>query len=120
MRRTHIFAAAILASLAFGARANDGGAELRSKALASAATIREIPATPAQAADGVMPMLPVIGETEGVKLRSDCAGRDICYDAAAGHVVVRPAREFMPRINGLTPENLSVRHNRVIFTYSFK
>ena len=119
MRRTHIIAAAILASLAFSAGANDGS-DLRSKALASAATIREIPATPAQVTDGVMPILPVMGETDGLKIRSDCAGRDICYDAVAGHVVVRPAREFMPRINGLTAENLSVRHNRVIFTYSFK
>lgn len=119
MRRTHIIAAAILASLAFSARANDG-ADLRTKALASAATIREIPSSPVQAADGVMPILPVMGETDALKVRSDCAGRDLCYDAAAGHFVVRPAREYMPRINGLTAENLSVRHNRVVFTYSFK
>ena len=126
MRRTHIPAAAFFASLAITAGANDGS-DLRTKALASAATaataaatIREISATPAQAVDAGMPILPVMGETDTFKLRNECAGRDICYDASAGHVVVRPAREFMPHINGLTPENLSVRHNRVLFTYSFK
>jgi len=44
----------------------------------------------------------------------------VCYDYASGHIVVRPAREYMPRMNGFTAENVSVRHNRVTFTYSFK
>jgi hypothetical protein len=124
MRRTTIVAA-ILASLAFGARANDGvELSLRSKAIASASAatlIREAQASPASAAETMMPLLPVMGETETLNLRSNiCTGREVCYDAAAGHIVVRPAREYMPRINGLTAENLSVRHNRVVFTYSFK
>jgi hypothetical protein len=119
MRRTTIMAI-VLASLAFGARANDGAdLSLRSKALVSAATIREVQA-PGQAVESMMPILPVMGESDQLKIRSDCGGREICYDANAGHIVVRPAREFMPRFNGLTPENLSVRHNRVTFTYSFK
>ena len=41
-------------------------------------------------------------------------------EASNGQVVVRPAREYMPRMNGFTAENVSVRHNRVTFTYSFK
>ena len=114
--------ALVLASLAFGARANDGvDLSLRSKALAAAATVgREAPA-PAAAAESMLPLLPVMGETETLAVQSAaCKGRDVCYDALAGHIVVRPAREFMPRVNGLTAENLSVRHNRVVFTYSFK
>ena len=121
MRRTTI-TALVLLSLAFGARANDGvELSLRSKALASAATIRETPA-PAASGETMMPLLPVMGETESLAARgnSSCTGREVCYDAAAGHIVLRPAREFMPRINGLTAENLKIRHNRVVFTYSFK
>jgi len=124
--RRNILIAAALAFLALGARANDGvELSLRSKALAAAVTVRELPASPAAAADATMPLLPVMGETEPLAPlapRAPCAlsGRDVCYDAVAGHIVVRPAREFMPRIDGLTAENLSVRHNRITFTYSFK
>ena len=122
--RGNILIAAALAFLALGARANDGiDLSLRSKALAAAATVREIAPSPAAPADNVMPLLPVMGEaTDQLAPRSTCelSARDVCYDAVAGRIVVRPAREFMPRINGLTPENLSVRHNRVTFTYSFR
>ena len=123
--RRNILIAAAFAFLALGARANDGtDLSLRSKALAAAATatVREIPASPAAPVDTTMPLLPVMGETDQLVPRDKCAlsGRDVCYDALAGHIVVRPAREFMPRINGLTPESLSVRHNRISFTYSFK
>lgn len=124
MRRTILIAVAA-ASLALGARANDGVADLslRTKALAAAATVRDIPSSPAAPADTMMPLLPVMGESDVVLVpRSSCAlsGREVCYDALTGHIVVRPAREYMPHIGGLTAENLSVRHNRVTFTYSFK
>ena len=122
MRRTILIAVAA-ASLALGARANDGvDVSLRTKALAAAATVsaRDIP-SPAAPADTMMPLLPVMGESDQLVVpRSSCAGHEVCYDAAAGHIVVRPAREYMPHIGGLTAENLSVRHNRVTFTYSFK
>jgi len=43
-----------------------------------------------------------------------------CYDAAdGGRVVYKPARRFMPHINGLTPENISVKRDRIVFRYSF-
>ncbi len=119
MRRTTLVAA-LLASLAFSARANDGiDLSLRTKALASAGSIREASAPAASSYD--MPPLPLMGETEQLLgARNGCANRDVCYDSVSGHIVVRPAREYMPRVNGLTPENVSVRHNRVTFTYSFK
>jgi hypothetical protein len=120
MRRTTLVAV-LLASLAFSARANDGiDLSLRTKALASAGSIREA-STSASSAGDTMPPLPMMGETEQLGVRNNgCANRDVCYDYVSGHIVVRPAREYMPRMNGLTPENLSVRHNRVTFTYSFK
>jgi hypothetical protein len=120
MRRTTLVAV-LLASLAFSARANEGvDLSLRSKALASAGSTREGSTSVTPATD-TMPMLPMMGETEQLGARSNvCANRDVCYDYVSGHVVVRPVREYMPRVNGLTPENVSVRHNRVTFTYSFK
>ena len=118
MRRTALVAA-LLASLALSARANDGvDLSLRTKALASAGSTREAPSS--AVANDIMPPLPLMGETEQLGVRNGCANRDVCYDYVSGHIVVRPAREYMPRVNGLTPENLSVRHNRVTFTYSFK
>ncbi len=52
--------------------------------------------------------------------RSSCtADHDLCYDASAGHIVYKPARQFMPQFPGLTPENISVKRDRIIFRYSF-
>ena len=52
--------------------------------------------------------------------RSSCAAdHDLCYDANAGHIVYKPARQFMPQFRGLTPENISVKRDRIIFRYSF-
>jgi len=43
-----------------------------------------------------------------------------CYDATeGGRIVYKPARRFMPHINGLTPENISVKRDRIVFRYSF-
>lgn len=52
--------------------------------------------------------------------RSSCnADRDLCYDANSGHIVFKPARQFMPNLPGMTPENISVKKDRVILRYSF-
>lgn len=48
------------------------------------------------------------------------SARDVCYDLADRRVVYRPARAYMPRLQGLTPESVSLRHDRLIFRYSFK
>ena len=52
--------------------------------------------------------------------RSSCtADHDLCYDASSGHIVYKPARQFMPQFPGLTPENISVKRDRIIFRYTF-
>ena len=52
--------------------------------------------------------------------RSSCnADRDLCYDANSGHIVFKPARQFMPDLPGMTPENISVKKDRVVLRYSF-
>ena len=52
--------------------------------------------------------------------RSSCKGNStLCYDQESGRIVYKPARNFMPDIPGLTPENISVKRDRIVFRYSF-
>lgn len=52
--------------------------------------------------------------------RSSCeSGRDLCYDQQAGRIVYRPARQYMPDLPGLQPENISIRRGRIVLKYSF-
>jgi hypothetical protein len=52
--------------------------------------------------------------------RSSCKSDSaLCYDAASGRIVYKPARSLMPDLPGFTPENISVKRDRVVFRYSF-
>ncbi|HLX21855.1 MAG TPA: hypothetical protein VKR38_00805 [Usitatibacter sp.] len=53
--------------------------------------------------------------------RGSCenSGAALCYDASDNHIIYRPARQFMPTVNGLTAENVSVRRHGIHFKYSF-
>ena len=44
----------------------------------------------------------------------------LCYDAAERRVVYRAAADYMPRVEGLTAESISLRHDRLILKYSFR
>ena len=51
---------------------------------------------------------------------SSCEGQSsLCYDPAAGHIVFKPARQFMPEIPGLQRENISIKRDRIVFRYTF-
>lgn len=43
----------------------------------------------------------------------------LCYDGESGHIVFKPARNFMPDIPGMTRENISVKRDRIVFRYTF-
>jgi len=43
----------------------------------------------------------------------------LCYDSASGRMVYKPARQFMPDLPGLQPENISLKRNQIVFRYSF-
>lgn len=45
---------------------------------------------------------------------------DICYDLADGRIVYRPARQYMPKFDGLTAESVSLRRDAIRLRYSFK
>jgi hypothetical protein len=43
----------------------------------------------------------------------------LCYQAGDGALSIGGAREFMPQVDGLRAEGISVRSRRVTFRYSF-
>jgi hypothetical protein len=52
--------------------------------------------------------------------RSSCKSDSaLCYDAASGRIVYKPARALMPDLPGFTPENISVKRDKIVFRYSF-
>jgi hypothetical protein len=124
MRRL-IVATAFL-SLAFPAQANDlvdPSLSLKSKVLAAAgAPSTKQAEAPFTIAHDPLPQLLMTEEQDRRTVRATCeaAARDLCFDASDGRIVYRGARNYMPRIEGLTPESVSVRSNRVMLKYSFR
>ena len=121
-----IVATAIFATLAFTARAADVvDSSLKSRALASAAApvAKQSSDAPFMSAHDPMPFLLMQEEQDRRSVRGgtcEAAARDLCFDAVDGRIVYRSARKFMPQFDGLTPESVSVRSNRVTLKYSFK
>lgn len=58
---------------------------------------------------------------EREKIAGSCAASSasLCYDYRTGRAVYRPAREWMPEINGLRRESMSVKRDKVVLQYSF-
>ncbi|HET7404029.1 MAG TPA: hypothetical protein VFJ62_19685 [Usitatibacter sp.] len=44
----------------------------------------------------------------------------LCYEGVRGQLVYRGAREYMPRLEGLTPESVALRRGKLILRYSFR
>jgi hypothetical protein len=127
MRRS-LWIAILLASPGFAAHANDGmDSSLKAKAMASAAAPSTIVTPTSQApflqARDPLPALLLLDEQERRITRGGTcqhSTKDLCYDLAEGRISYRPIRQYMPRMEGLTPESISVRHDRVVFKYSFR
>ena len=122
MRRL-IVATAFL-SLAVAAQAADVvELSLKTKALASAAApVTKQAEAPFTSARDPMPELLMMEEQERHGTRNTCeaAARDLCFDATEGRIVYRAARNYMPRIEGLTAESVTVRSRGLTLKYSFK
>ena len=130
MRRS-ILLVALLTSAAV--QAHDGGVELSNKAkMAAASTASAImvasepPALNAEAPfrrsrDPVAELL-LRDEQErrGPVASCETTASSLCYDLADGRIVYRQAREYMPRIEGLRAEAVSLRKDRIVLKYSFK
>ena len=86
-------------------------------------------AVPAKAADAPfragrdpMPELLLREEQErrGPRGACDVNATSLCYDMADGRVVYRPARRYMPAVEGLKAESISLRRDKIVFKYSFR
>jgi hypothetical protein len=124
MRRL-LWIAATLATLGFDARANDGVDSLKSRAMASAAAPSVNSATaqaPFTQARDPLPEMILRDEQERRVSQGTCqhSAKDLCYDLTDRRIVYRPIRQYMPTVEGLRPESVSLRHDRVIFKYSFR
>ena len=108
-------------------QANDGlDLAARSKMSAASFSVRSVSASTSApftvgASDASVEAM-LRAEAQGPDLRSACdrAKLDVCYDAVDGRIVYKPAREYMPRFEGLKAESVSLRHDRVVFKYTFK
>jgi len=129
MRRS-IMLTAILSTLVVSAQAADGvELAMKSKALAASSTSAiSISGTPAKQLQapftGVRDPLPELllsQEQERRGLRGGCeyTSQDVCYDLVDGRITYRGARAYMPKFQGLKPESVSLRTNRISFKYSF-
>ncbi len=49
----------------------------------------------------------------------ECRAWGVCYDGRERQVELRGGARYLPRVQGLTPEGLSLRRDRLILRYSF-
>ena len=122
MRRL-LTAMTVVASLglpAFAAEGMDLSARSRDQAAAMQKSTKNAEA-PFQAARDPLPELFMRQEEvfRGPKGACEVSASDLCYDLANGRVVYRKARAYMPKIDGLKAENISVKRDRIVFKYSF-
>lgn len=125
MRRS-LWVTVLLAALGSEAQANDGvDSTLKSRALASApaaSTAAVAAQAPFLAARDPFPRMLMREEQESRAFRGACqhSGKDLCYDLADRRIVYRPIRQYMPKFDGLTAENVSIRHDKIVVKYSFR
>ncbi len=124
MRRSN-WIIAITASLGFAAHANEGMDLSQKSKLMAAAPVpskqTQAPFTSPSARDPI-PELILREEQErrGPKGACDYTATDLCYDLADRRIVYRPVRQYMPRFEGLSPDSVSLRHDKVVFKYTFR
>ena len=122
MRAALVFSI-LAAGLALTVQANEG-VELSVKSKSMAATSSQ-PARNAEApfryARDPLPELLMREEQERIGPSGACqnAATTLCYDMADGKIVYRGARAYMPKVDGLTPESMSLRRGRLTLKYSF-
>ena len=99
--------------------------QLRPKAAMMPAITSITPAqnAPFTAQSGAEPEVPLFGSRQDnaqEATRSACSSeRALCYDTVSGRVVYKPARQLMPNLPGLRPENISLKRTQIVFRYSF-
>ena len=117
--------AAALFVMSMPATANEGldlAAKSRSMAAAPAA---------ATAGTGTAPFMASHDPLAGIFLREEqerrgpsgtctAAATDLCYDLTSGRLTYRGARQYMPRVDGLDADSVSLRRGGIVLRYTFK
>lgn len=119
-----LWATLFLASLGLAAHANDAVESALAPRVTAVSAISSRIAPYTQGRDP----LPEMSLREEQERRVSTPGgstcqhsaQDLCYDLADRRVVYRPVRRYMPKFEGLTPENVSLRHDRIVIKYSFR
>ena len=121
MRRA-IAVATTLASLALPAQAQEGfDFLLRSKSQASLPIVSEhVPGAAKNAAQLPSTMLRDELASRGPRASCENAASDVCYDMVDRKLVYRPARAYMPQIQGLRAESISLKRDGITLKYSFQ
>ena len=113
---------ALVASLALPAMASEGvELSMKSKTMAAAAEPSKNAQAPFRHARDPMPELVLRYEEERRGPAGACenGSGSVCYDMTTGKIVYRGARAYMPKVDGLTPESVSLRRGRITLKYSF-
>lgn len=120
--RHAIAAVTTLASLAFSAQAQENfDFLLRSKSQASLPIVSEhVPGAAKNAAQLPSQMLRDELSSRGPRASCETAASDVCYDMVDRKLVYRPARAYMPQIQGLRAESVSLKRDGITLKYSFK
>ena len=125
MRRP-LLISTVLATLAAPALANEGmELSIRSKSMAasvtSAAPARNVEA-PFRVARDPLPdfFSPPEEQRKALKSACDANASSLCYDSTDRRLVYRPARNYMPQVEGLRAESVSLRKDRIVLRYSFR
>ena len=50
----------------------------------------------------------------------EAASVSLCYNASDGRIVYRGAREYMPKLQGMSADSVGLRHRRITFSYTFR
>ncbi len=121
MRRSW-WIALMFACFGLAAEASDG-LELSAKSRAAASTIpSHMIQAPFTSSRDSFPDMRMRDEQASQGPRGACenAARELCYDLAERRVVFRPARQYMPKMEGLTADSVSLNRNRLVLRYTFR
>ena len=66
--------------------------------------------------------VPIALPADSRQLPHGCAQKSgaLCDDYRACHAVYKPMQRLLPSIPGMTPDNLSIRRNKIVARYRFK
>lgn len=125
MRRSIVTVVLSASLAALPSLANDGvelSAKARTVAVAAAVPPSKQAEAPFSGGRDPLPELLLHEEQERRSPRAGCEANatSLCYDLADGRVVYRPARRYMPSFDGMRAESISLRHNKIVFKYSFR